>query len=93
MDSKLIGGILLIVGTSIGGGMLALPIATSYLGFYGSLLLFVGCWLVMTSAALLLLEVNLWLPENSNLISMAKATIGQSGQIVAWLVSYYCCIH
>ncbi len=29
VDTKLIGGILLIVGTSIGGGMLALPIATA----------------------------------------------------------------
>jgi len=85
MDFKLLGSILLIVGTSIGAGMLALPIATAQLGFFGSLILLLICWFVMTAGALLLLEVNLWLPQNSNLISMAKATIGPIGQIVAWI--------
>jgi tyrosine-specific transport protein len=39
MNLKIIGGALLIVGTSIGGGMLALPIATAPSGFLGALLL------------------------------------------------------
>ena len=47
MDFKLIGSILLIVGTSIGAGMLALPIATAQLGFGGSLILLFACWIVM----------------------------------------------
>lgn len=86
MDSKLIGSILLIVGTSIGAGMLALPIATAQLGFIGSMvLLFIG-WFVMTSGAFLLLEVNLWMPQNSNLITMARSTIGPIGQIIAWVI-------
>ena len=85
MDFKLVGSILLIVGTSIGAGMLALPIATAALGFWGSLILLFGCWSVMTAGALLLLEVNLWLPQNSNLISMARATLGPFGQLVAWI--------
>ena len=85
MSSKLIGSILLIVGTSIGAGMLALPIATAQLGFVGSLILLCGCWFVMTAGAFFILEVNLWLPQNSNLISMARATIGPWGQIIAWL--------
>lgn len=85
MDSKLIGGILLIIGTSIGGGMLALPIATSQAGFiYSSLLLF-GCWLIMTSGAFLILEVNLWFSAPNNLISMAKNTLGRTGQIITWI--------
>ena len=85
MDFKLIGCILLIVGTSIGAGMLALPIATAQLGFIGSLILLFGCWAVMTAGAFLILEVNLCLPQNSNLISMARATIGPVGQVVAWI--------
>lgn len=85
MDFKLIGSILLIVGTSIGAGMLALPIATAQLGFGGSLILLFACWIVMTSGAFLILEVNLWLPQNSNLISMAKATIGPIGQLISWI--------
>lgn len=86
MDFKLIGSILLIVGTSIGAGMLALPIATAQLGFAGSVVLLFVCWFVMTVGALLLLEVNLWLPQNNNLVTMAKATIGPFGQIIAWVM-------
>lgn len=86
MNSKLLGGILLVVGTTIGAGMLALPVATAELGFWGSLLLLVGCWLVMTASAFLFLEVNLWLPPNSNLVSMAGATLGRSGQAITWVV-------
>jgi tyrosine-specific transport protein len=87
INSKLIGGILLIVGTSIGGGMLALPVSTSEVGFTNSLFFLFLCWLVMTAGALLILEVNLRLPAGSNMISMAKKTLGLPGQIVAW-VSY-----
>lgn len=87
MQAKLIGGILLIIGTSIGAGMLGLPIAAAQLGFPGSIIMLVTCWVVMLACAFLILEINLWLPQNNNLISMAKLTIGPIGQVVAW-VSY-----
>lgn len=85
MDSRSIGGILLITGTSIGAGMLGLPIAAANLGFSGSFILLIVCWLVTLACALLILEVNQWLPHNSNIITMAKATIGPWGQIFAWI--------
>ena len=85
MNIKMIGGMLLIVGTSIGAGMLALPVATAELGFLGSVIVLVACWLVMTASAFLILEVSLWLPQGTNLISMAGATIGPIGQLIAWL--------
>lgn len=85
MDFKLLGSVLLIVGTSIGAGMLALPIATAQLGFYGSLVLLFTCWFIMTAGAFLLLEVNLWMPTNSNINTMARHTIGPIGQIISWL--------
>lgn len=87
MNSKAIGGTLLIVGTTIGAGMLALPVATAQLGFYGSIVLLVGCWAIMTACTFLFLEANLWLPPNTNFISMAGATLGRGGQVIAW-VSY-----
>lgn len=83
--TKFIGGILLIVGTSIGGGMLALPVANAAAGFVSSTLVLVACWLLMTLGALLVLEVNLCLPAGSNMVSMAKATLGKSGQVIAWI--------
>ena len=84
-NSKLIGGVLLIVGTSIGGGMLALPVSTAGAGITNSIVFLIGCWLVMTVGALLVLEVNLRLPAGSNMVSMAKATLGLPGQIIAWI--------
>jgi tyrosine-specific transport protein len=84
-NSKLIGGILLIVGTSIGGGMLALPVSTAAAGITNSIIFLIICWLVMTMGALLILEVNLRLPAGSNMVSMAKATLGLPGQIIAWI--------
>lgn len=84
MDSKLIGSSLLIIGTSIGAGILGLPIAAAQLGFIGSVILLFLCWFIMTSGALLILEVNLSLSQNNNIISMAKATIGPIGQLIAW---------
>lgn len=83
-QSRVIGAILLIVGTSIGGGMLALPVATAEVGFANSILYLVLCWLIMTAGALLVLEVNLRLPAGSNMISMAQSTLGLPGQIIAW---------
>ena len=85
--AKMLGGIFLIVGISIGAGILALPVTTAASGFIPSTFLLLFCWLFMTFNALLILEVNLWLPENSNMISMAGATLGKWGQVVAW-VSY-----
>lgn len=81
----MLGGILLVIGTTIGAGMLALPIATAQLGFWGSVILLLSCWGIMTVCALLFLEVNLWLPPNSNMISMAGVTLGKPGQMVAWI--------
>lgn len=86
MNSKLIGGVLLVVGTTIGAGMLALPVATAQLGFWASVALLFACWGIMTICALLFLEVNLWLPPNTNLISMAGATLGPIGQSIAWAI-------
>lgn len=84
MNSKLLGGVLLIVGTTIGAGMLALPLATAQIGFLGSIALLIGCWLLMTACGFIFLEVNFWLPPNTNLISMAGKTLGIPGQAIAW---------
>lgn len=82
--SRLIGGILLIAGTSIGGGMLALPIANAAGGFLPSTFFLILCWIIMTLGAFLILEANLYLPSGTHMVSMARATLGNSGLLVAW---------
>ena len=87
--SKLTGGILLIVGTSIGGGMLALPVALATIGVANSIIFLFLCWLLMTLGALLILEINLFFPPGSNIVTMAKGTLGLPGQIIAWITCLF----
>ncbi|HBB52947.1 MAG TPA: tryptophan/tyrosine permease [Legionellales bacterium] len=82
---KFFGSILLIIGTSIGGGMLALPVATAAGGFYYSVLAFIFCWFIMTAGAFLILEVLQPLPQGSNMISLARHYLGKPGEMVVWL--------
>jgi len=79
---RLGGAILIIAGTSIGAGVLALPTMGAQVGSgyaYGYLLI---AWCIMTYCALLLLEVNLALPMGNHFTTMAKATLGR---YVQWL--------
>lgn len=85
MRSRFIGGILLIVGTSIGGGMLALPVANAAAGFWQSSLVLFICWALMTLGAFFILEANLYLSRGKNMVSMAAATLGNAGLLVAWI--------
>ncbi|MES2998937.1 MAG: aromatic amino acid transport family protein [Pseudomonadota bacterium] len=85
MNTKQIGGILMITGNAIGGGMLALPLATAQAGFINSTLFLIACWAIMLAGGLLILEVNLWFPPNSHLVSMARATLGRTGEIITWV--------
>lgn len=86
MNHKTFGSMLMILGTCVGAGMLALPVITSGQSIWMSLLVLVASWLIMTLGAFALLEVNLSLPANSNLITMSKATLGTWGRTLTWLV-------
>lgn len=83
---KMIGGVLIVAGTSIGGGMLGLPIVTAPGGIVYATVLLLLSWALMTFAAFLTLEVNLCFPKNSNMISMMAKTLGPSGTIIGWTV-------
>ncbi|MCH9632193.1 MAG: Tyrosine-specific transport protein [Chlamydiae bacterium] len=82
---SLLGGILLIAGSAIGGGMLGLPIVTGIAGFYPAVVIFCFCWAFMTTTALLLLEVNLSFKAGINLLGMTKQTLGKVGKNVCWI--------
>jgi len=84
--SKAIGGALLVAGTAIGAGMLALPVVTGLGGFVPSIFIYLICWLFSASTGLLLLEVCLWMPNDANIISMAHHLLGPIGRICAWIL-------
>lgn len=83
--NRLFGGILLVTGTSIGAGMLALPVISSFAGFIPSFVLLVICWLFLFGTSLLLLDVNLAFPGEVNLITMAGRSLGLPGKAITWI--------
>lgn len=80
------GGMLLIAGSCIGAGMLALPILTGVAGFIPSMVMFFIAWAFMTLTGLLLVEVNGWFERRVNLLSMLNHTLGPIGKALGWLL-------
>lgn len=81
-----IGGVLLITGSCIGAGMLALPIITGIAGFIPSLLVFLIAWGFMTITGLLLVEVTSSFRIRVNIVSMAERAFGYPGKVIAWIL-------
>jgi len=81
-----VGGTLLIAGTAVGVGMLALPVATGAGGFIPSAVIYLITWAFMLCTGLLLIEANLWMPKDTSFISMAERILGPAGRIVFWIV-------
>jgi tyrosine-specific transport protein len=81
-----VGGTLLIAGTTIGVGMLALPVATGPGGFIPSMAIYLACWAFMLCTGLLLIEVSLWLPKDTSFISMAEKILGPAGRAIFWVL-------
>ncbi len=82
----LVGGTLLVTGTSIGVGMLALPVATAKGGFFPSLLIYLVCWVFMLCTGLLILEACIWMPKNANLITLSSRLLGKWGKFFCWVL-------
>lgn len=81
----MIGGMLLVAGSCIGAGMLALPILTGLSGFFPSLSMMILSWAFMTFTGLLLIEVNGWFKSQINFISMTQEALGVKGKWIAWI--------
>lgn len=88
---SVLSAIFLVAGTCIGGGMLALPIATGISGFVPSMVVMGVCWLAMTITALLLLEVSLWMKDGAHMITMTSSILGPWGKGVAWVLYLFIC--
>jgi len=86
MKDRFWGGVLLISGTSIGAGMLGIPLPTSASGFIYSAIVMIAIWFFMLVTALLFLEVNLAFPGETNMITMSKKILGPIGKAICWVV-------
>lgn len=91
--TKSISAALLVSGTAIGAGMLALPVVTGLAGFLPAAVIFLICYLFSVATGLLLFEVCLYMPHDSNMITMAGHLLGPIGRAGAWvlyLFLFYC---
>jgi tyrosine-specific transport protein len=77
---KVISGSFLIAGTTVGAGMLGIPLITSTSGFLPSVVTTILVWAFMLCTGLLYLEVTLWLPEGGNILTMSRKFLGRKGQ-------------
>ncbi|NRA73851.1 MAG: amino acid permease [Rickettsiales bacterium] len=90
---RILGAALLITGTSVGAGMLGLPVITAAGGFLPAIVIFLLCWFIMTTTGLLYSEICLKMPANTNISSMAYKYLGNKGRIFTWIVYisiFYC---
>ncbi|HIF9328870.1 TPA: aromatic amino acid transport family protein [Photobacterium damselae] len=81
--NKTFGSMLIIAGTTIGAGMLALPLASAGLGFTTSILIMIGMWALMSYTALLMLEVHQYADKSATLHTLAYKLLGRKGQVIA----------
>ncbi|MGA8163951.1 MAG: aromatic amino acid transport family protein [Waddliaceae bacterium] len=92
-EASLTSGILLVGGTSIGAGMLALPLVTGIAGFFPAMVVNTLCWLFMLATGLLLLEATLWMKDGEHLLSVAQKILGPIGKLIcgiSFVFLYYC---
>lgn len=82
MNLKLLGGILLIAGTALGAGMLAIPMVLAQFGVLWGTILMLGIWVGTTYAALLLLEATIRSGGGIGMNSIAQKTLGKQGQLI-----------
>ena len=88
-----ISGILLVMGTCIGAGMLALPVVTGMSGFLPAIVVNLICCLFMMATGLLFLEAILWMEDGANVLTIAQHFLGKWGKYIsglAFLFLYYC---
>ena len=83
MKNRFIGSVLIVAGTTIGAGMLAMPLASAGIGFTATLIMMLGLWALTCYSALMLLEVHQHAAPDAGLGSLAEQCFGTAGRWIA----------
>ena len=81
----MVGGVLLVSGTTIGAGLLGLPAMCCFMGFIPSVILFLIVWAFMLATGFYFVDVTCDMKKKVNMISMAEHTIGRWAMAVSWI--------
>ncbi len=82
MKNRTLGSIFIVAGTTIGAGMLAMPIAAAGNGFLVSLAMLLALWALMCYTALLLVEVYQHESYETGIGSVAQRYLGSGGKFI-----------
>ncbi|WP_153913053.1 tryptophan permease [Shewanella sp. TC10] len=81
-NKSLLGGAMIIAGTTVGAGMFSLPVVSAGMWFGYSIAILVGIWFCMLVSGLMLLETNLHFKPGDSFDTLTKVTLGQFWRIV-----------
>lgn len=81
MKNKVLGSTLIIAGTAVGAGMLAMPLTSAQMGFGLTLLLLTLLWILLTFTAVLYAEVHQYNQNDAGIASLAEQYFGTSGRL------------
>lgn len=84
--NKTVGSTLLVSGTMIGAGMLAMPLTSAGIGFGFTLALLFGLWALLTFTALLFVELYQTAESDAGIGTLAEQYFGKFGRVIATAV-------
>ncbi|HBO38185.1 MAG TPA: tyrosine transporter, partial [Pasteurellaceae bacterium] len=86
MKNKTFGSALIVAGTTIGAGMLAMPLTSAKMGFGTTLLLLFLLWILLSYSALLFVEVYQKAERKDvGIATLAEQYFGITGRVLATL--------
>lgn len=86
--NKTLGTVLLVSGTMIGAGMLAMPLTSAGIGFTFTVVLLVALWLLLTYSALLFVEVYQTADSDAGIGTLSAMYYGNAGRIISTSVMF-----
>ena len=86
--NKTLGTTLLVSGTMIGAGMLAMPLTSAGIGYTFTVVLLISLWLLLTYSALLFVEVYQTTESDSGIGTLSALYFGNAGRVVSTTVMF-----
>ena len=86
--NKTLGTTLLVSGTMIGAGMLAMPLTSAGIGFSFTVVLLISLWILLTYSALLFVEVYQTTESDSGIGTLSALYFGNAGRVVSTTVMF-----
>ena len=84
LKNKTLGSALIIAGTAIGAGMLAMPLTSAGIGFGFTAVLLIGLWLLLAYSGLLFVEVYQTAKrKDDGVATLAENYFGMPGRIIS----------